>query len=381
MKKLNFIKRNLIVLIICMSVFLYGCNSSNQQSEEVSSSQTQQSESEETYSSQTQKSEAILKTTIDYGDAESFETALNMGKNLEGKVVQFTAQEFHPDSVLGYNIWAGEHLNFVSSDNPDVKQGDTLTVKATKIKSTKIGSWIIDYEKIDNAVFVEDTTTSKIMEETKETQTEEKNEPKTTETVTKQEETTSNTENNSEESTYEHNEYYDVVETSSFKNSIGDTILVYKVLAKKDVSISSSMLAYAEDGNVIGKSTDDITLTEGQYNFFRYFFEEDISNATIKTSIKTKNNSFMEGERNAVEMVQYNQSGDNLYITMKQTADEIGDFAKFKLLFYSGDKIVGTENGYFDIYAENLNGKDTTDVAEIWVYGIEFDRIEFIYEP
>ena len=89
----------------------------------------------------------------------------------------------------------------------------------------------------------------------------------------------------------------------------------------------------------------------------------------------------MTGERNAVEMVQYNQTGDDLFITFKQNVDELDYFAKFKLLFYKGDKIVDTEDGYFNIYAENLNGNGATDVAKIWAYGIDYDRIEYIFEP
>ena len=96
------------------------------------------------------------KIVLDYGDAESFESALNAGENLEGKTVQFMAGELHPDSAFGYDIWAGEHLNFVSSTHPDVKEGDTVTVKVNKIESM-LGSWIISYEKITNAE-VGDTT-------------------------------------------------------------------------------------------------------------------------------------------------------------------------------------------------------------------------------
>ncbi len=96
------------------------------------------------------------KVSIDYGNAESSEAALNAGENLEGKIVQFTATEFKPDSAFGYDIWAGEHLNFVSSSHPDVKVGDTVVVKAKKIESV-IGSWIITYEKVDNAEITEST--------------------------------------------------------------------------------------------------------------------------------------------------------------------------------------------------------------------------------
>ncbi len=41
------------------------------------------------------------KVPVDYGNAEAFEAALNAGENLEGKVVQFTADEMHPDSISG----------------------------------------------------------------------------------------------------------------------------------------------------------------------------------------------------------------------------------------------------------------------------------------
>lgn len=89
--------------------------------------------------------------SIDYADAEAFEDALNAGENLEGKVVQFVAKELHPDSAFGYNIWAGEHLNFIASGNPDVEAGDSIVVKAVTIEGF-LGSWVIKCEKIDHVV-------------------------------------------------------------------------------------------------------------------------------------------------------------------------------------------------------------------------------------
>lgn len=86
---------------------------------------------------------------IDYADAASFEAALNNGDNLEGKIVSFVAEELHPDSTLGYNVYAGEHLNFVSSRNPDIKEGDIVTVKVTEITNL-MGSWVIKYEIISS---------------------------------------------------------------------------------------------------------------------------------------------------------------------------------------------------------------------------------------
>lgn len=180
---------------------------------------------------------------------------------------------------------------------------------------------------------------------------------------------------------YENNRYYDIVDEAIIKNSIGYTVVIQKVVAKQNCSIEATWLAFDTNGDVIGKSSDSITLTEGKPNYFRFSFVNDISKANIQTSWKYKEDSFMVGERNAVEMVKYNQSGRYLYITFKQISDEIGTFAKFKLLFYKDNKIVDCDNGYFSTYAKNLNGKGSTDVASIWIYGIEYDKIEYIFEP
>lgn len=101
---------------------------------------------------------------IDYADAESFEKALNNGENLEGKIVSFTAQEIHPESALGYNVWAGEHLNFVSERNPDVTLNEQITVKVNTIENI-LGSWVIKYEKLENAIVGETTISFQSTEE------------------------------------------------------------------------------------------------------------------------------------------------------------------------------------------------------------------------
>ena len=102
-------------------------------------------------------------TEVDYGDAQAFEEALNRGENLENKTLMFTVTELHPDSALGFNVCGGEHLNFISSRNPDLKVGDTAGVKATEITSL-LGSWIIKYEKIDNPIIGDNTIVSSSQE-------------------------------------------------------------------------------------------------------------------------------------------------------------------------------------------------------------------------
>lgn len=181
------------------------------------------------------------------------------------------------------------------------------------------------------------------------------------------------------ENNYEHNEYYDIVETSTIQNSGRYTTLVHKVLAKQDAYTSATLLAYDADGNVLDKSSDGIILTKGQYNFFKYVFNGDISTADIQTAVQSKKLSFADIQRKGVEMVKFNQTDDNLYITFKQNIEDFGT-ARYKLLFYKDEKIVDTEDGIFSLSLKNLTGKDTTDVAEISVYA-DYDRFEYIYQP
>lgn len=79
--------------------------------------------------------------------AKTAESALNSGKDLEGKTIKFKVQELEPNSAFGYNMETGKHLNFVSNDNPKVEKGDTVIVKVKKTTST-MGSYIITYSNL-----------------------------------------------------------------------------------------------------------------------------------------------------------------------------------------------------------------------------------------
>jgi hypothetical protein len=81
----------------------------------------------------------------DYKDSE-FEKALNNGEYLVGKTVEVEVIHMVPNSAFGYNIQAGQHLNFVSDDHPRVESGDTVILKVTDVSSFN-GSYIITYEK------------------------------------------------------------------------------------------------------------------------------------------------------------------------------------------------------------------------------------------
>lgn len=79
--------------------------------------------------------------------ASKFESSLNAGKDMTGKKVRFKVTDYAPDSAFGYNLMGGKHLNFVSSRNPHVRKGQTITVKVKDVQSF-LGSWIISYKKV-----------------------------------------------------------------------------------------------------------------------------------------------------------------------------------------------------------------------------------------
>lgn len=89
--------------------------------------------------------------TIDYYDAETFEKALNEGEKVNGKIVRFLVNDYKPDSVLGIDIWGGEHLNFIVEEEIDIKAGDIVTGRITKEASQIIllGSWKISFEVLE----------------------------------------------------------------------------------------------------------------------------------------------------------------------------------------------------------------------------------------
>ncbi len=124
--------------------------------------------------------------SLDYSDAESFEYALNSDEEVEGKVVKFELNEYKPDSAFGINLWAGEHLNFISETECDVKQGDIVICQITEEPYKFLGSWMIDCDILliqkatetettaENTVIPETTiksTTTTIAETTKKTAT------------------------------------------------------------------------------------------------------------------------------------------------------------------------------------------------------------------
>lgn len=150
--KLRIIKKCICVSWLLLALLVSGCTNSQKEQEKTT---TVIPSVVTTAPVEKEKAENI----IDFADAESFEYALNHGSNLEGKIVQFTVCSYHPDSALGYNAWAGEHLNFISDTDLRLSEGQKVFAIANEI-SKVLGSWVIRYEVVENAVSTDQTCSS-----------------------------------------------------------------------------------------------------------------------------------------------------------------------------------------------------------------------------
>ncbi len=114
--------------------------------------------------------------TVDYNSEVEFEAALNKGEITTGKIVRFKVDEVHPQSLRGFNLWAGEHLNFISERPVDIKAGDIVTARITDVISS-MGSWFLSYEILNKetpggSVDVDTPTETPILEQTNEPEVE-----------------------------------------------------------------------------------------------------------------------------------------------------------------------------------------------------------------
>lgn len=120
---------------------------SNKDGSTESSSKESSVSSSNTSKSSSKTSQSSSSTTVDFKTATEFEAALNSSQDTIGKVVTFTVDNVVPNGELGYTVWAGEHLNFISTEVLNWKTGETHTVRVKKVASS-LGSYMITFEKI-----------------------------------------------------------------------------------------------------------------------------------------------------------------------------------------------------------------------------------------
>lgn len=303
---------------------------------------------------------------IDYYGAYAVESALNAGKKLEDKTVMIEAKDAFSDSSGGY-INAGKNLYIVSSNSglSKVKYGDILVFTIQSVEAYELGSstsWFI-YTDIFSKPSSSDTGNSGYDNDDDWSWLYDDPTPIPTAEPTNY--------------TYESNEYFDVVESYTYKSG-RYTYIIDKIIGKADnKNVDLTMFFYDKNDDIIDKCTPDVTVNKGYYNFITYWTEEDdYDHFTISY---TGQSSWRSGDPDPVKMVKYTKKDRKVMITFEQTG-QIGSFAEFKLLFFKDGKLVKHGSWYFDVYVKQLNGVGSVDVAELSI-SKDFDTIEYYYGP
>lgn len=89
----------------------------------------------------------IVKVTPDYNSDQEAREALDAGKDLEGKIIKITvARQKTNDVATG--LYTDSHLAFISKENPNVENGETIIVKINSKISQDDMYYSFFYERI-----------------------------------------------------------------------------------------------------------------------------------------------------------------------------------------------------------------------------------------
>lgn len=82
--------------------------------------------------------------SVDFPDSASLEDALNKGESAEGKTACIKVRKVRTDFFWGVNVWAGEHLNMLSKEDFDLRDGQSITVRVLRYAKLD-NSWLVTY--------------------------------------------------------------------------------------------------------------------------------------------------------------------------------------------------------------------------------------------
>lgn len=80
---------------------------------------------------------------------DELEQKLNDNEDVINKIVEFKTKDNPVSNSYGYDIFAGEHLNFVSYDEPNIKKDDIVIARIIDVEKI-MNSYIIRYKLISN---------------------------------------------------------------------------------------------------------------------------------------------------------------------------------------------------------------------------------------
>lgn len=141
------------------------------------------------------------------------------------------------------------------------------------------------------------------------------------------------------------------------------------------VEVSTSSLAYAEDGTMVGAANANFdALGAGCTSVIYEAFETNVKIASYETEVNTSPSEYYESVIQDLSYVQ-NDVEDGAVFQVTNNGADAANFVEGYALFFLGDELVGYESTYFtDDDSEVKPGK--TISKQMTSYD-DFDRIEF----
>lgn len=184
------------------------------------------------------------------------------------------------------------------------------------------------------------------------------------------------------EDSYLLNDQFAVIETSEFvSNPLNYNNIIHKVFARLNTSVTATLKVYDSNNKVIDEYSNSIILTAGKNNYFSFLYHNDLEDIAKFEVTYNIDKSELYCDRNAVNLIDYELDNGTLYLNVEQIKENFDPWTTFKILYYKNNEIVSAYSGMFGSLTNKLTSVGSQASILVRSFGINFDNIEFIYEP
>lgn len=151
--------------------------------------------------------------------------------------------------------------------------------------------------------------------------------------------------------------------------------MVIKNNTNKTVDVSTSSLAYAEDGNMIGAADASFdALGSGCTSVLYEAFETSDPISSYETNFKETPSEYYDSVIQDLSFVQNDVDGGSVF-QVTNNGSKPAEFVEGYALFFFGDELVNYESAYFTNDDSIINPGET--ISKQLTTSVNFDRIEF----
>lgn len=186
---------------------------------------------------------------------------------------------------------------------------------------------------------------------------------------------------NKVEKTEESNGKVEIVAEYTLSDGIGwytRHFIVVKNNTKETVSISTSSLAYAKDGSVIGAANGEFdALGAGCISVFYEAFETAEEIDRYKTELNYSKSRYYESVIQDLSYVR-DDIKDGLVLQVRNNGTKAAEFVQAYVLFFKDGKLVGYDYSYFA--DDDFELKPGKTISKQFMSYEEFDSVEFYFD-